>query len=50
MDIDNNGFLTSTEFANFFSGDEDFKEINFLDIIQAWNGPDNNDRVTCADF
>lgn len=50
MDKDNNGYLTSEEFAGFFSGDEDFAGINFVDIIQAWNGPDNNDRVTAADF
>ena len=50
MDKDNNGYLTSEEFSGFFSGDEDFAGINFVDIIQAWNGPDNNDRVTAADF
>jgi Ca2+-binding EF-hand superfamily protein len=50
MDVDNNGYLTSTEFSTFFETDEDFKDINFVDIIQAWNGPDNNDRVTAADF
>lgn len=50
MDKDNNGYLTSEEFSQFFSGDEDFAGINFVDIIQAWNGPDNNDRVTAADF
>jgi hypothetical protein len=50
MDKDNNGYLTTEEFSGFFAGDEDFAGIRFSDIIQTWNGPDNNDRVTAADF
>lgn len=50
MDKDNNGYLTTEEFSGFFAGDEDFAGIHFGDIIQTWNGPDNNDRVTAADF
>lgn len=50
MDSNDNGYLSSAEFAGFFEGDEDFKDINFVDIIQAWNGPDNNDRVSASDF
>jgi hypothetical protein len=50
MDVDNNGYLTSKEFENFFAGDEDFVGLNYADIIQLWNGPDTTDRVSVEDF